>query len=158
MISSQATPTGVEPFAIATAASYATRTGIYPLMVPQPSSTSISSSSSSSTSDFNIAEHWGNLSPQFSISSATYGLPNASPKLPDQCDITAFHTLFRHGARYPTGDAAPAVFAAKVANASRAEGSFVASGPLSFLNDWSYKLGAELLTPYVLFFSFPSTT
>lgn len=33
-------------------------------------------------------------------------------------------------------------------NATQAAGGFTASGPLAFLNDWTYKLGAELLTPF----------
>ncbi|GAA5895207.1 hypothetical protein JCM6882_006615 [Rhodosporidiobolus microsporus] len=138
----QATPTGVEPFAVATGASYPTRTGIYPLVVPEPSSTG----SSKPSKDFNMAQYWGNLSPQYSVDSAIYGLPDASPKLPDQCEVVQAHIYFRHGARYPTTGAAPSTFAAKVQNATQV--GFTASGPLAFLNEWQYQLGAELLTPY----------
>jgi hypothetical protein len=55
------------------------------------------------------------------------------------------HLLYRHGARYPTSDAAPAKFASKLANATKTGLSF--SGELAFLSNWRYKLGAELLTP-----------
>ncbi|GAA5861604.1 hypothetical protein JCM8547_008088 [Rhodosporidiobolus lusitaniae] len=146
----QATNTGVEPFLAATGAAYPTRTGVYPLVVPQPSSTGTASSSkkSSDESSFNILAHVGNLSPQFSVDSSVYGLAGASPSIPDKCEIVQWHTLFRHGARYPTSGAAPQAFAEKVANASLTADSFIASGPLEFLNDWTYKLGAELLTPY----------
>jgi len=56
------------------------------------------------------------------------------------------HLLYRHGARYPTSDAAPEKFAQKVANATRT--GFAVSGELAFLGNWTYKLGAELLTPF----------
>jgi hypothetical protein len=55
--------------------------------------------------------------------------------------------LYRHGARYPTSGAAPATFAGKVVNATK-NGGFSASGDLSFLANWTYGLGAELLTPF----------
>jgi len=132
---------GIEPFAIETGASYPTHQGIYPLVVP----TSLADHSS-----IDISKYWGNLSPQYSVPSSTYGLDSASPLLPDQCDIVQAHIYFRHGARYPTSGAPPSAFAAKVANASLAEGGFKAEGPLEFLNEWRYPLGAELLTPYVL--------
>lgn len=125
---------GVEPFAVQTGASYPTHQGIYPLVLPASSSV-------------DIAKYWGNLSPQYSVSSSVYGLSEASPLLPDQCEIAQAHIYFRHGARYPTTGAPPSAFAGKVANASLADGGFKASGPLEFLNDWTYKLGAELLTP-----------
>lgn len=81
------------------------------------------------------------------MSSADYGLPDASPLIPDGCNIVQLHLLYRHGARYPTSGAAPATFAQKVQNATRA-GGFNVTGELSFLADWTYKLGAELLTPF----------
>jgi hypothetical protein len=52
------------------------------------------------------------------------------------------HLLYRHGARYPTSGAAPATFAQKIANATKT--GLAVSGELSFLSDWTYKLGAEL--------------
>jgi len=54
--------------------------------------------------------------------------------------------LYRHGARYPTSGAAPAIYASKLANATKT--GFNVTGELSFLGDWTYKLGAELLTPF----------
>jgi len=62
------------------------------------------------------------------------------------CEITQVHYLYRHGARYPSVGALPSTFAKKL-NAS-VHGNVSASGPLSFLNTWTYKLGAELLTPF----------
>ncbi|GAA6014183.1 hypothetical protein JCM11491_004131 [Sporobolomyces phaffii] len=137
----QPTPTGLEPFAIETAP-YPTHTGISPLTVPTSSD-----SGSSESDDIDIAEYWGNLSPAYSVSSSKYGLDTATPSLAkDNCSITQVHLYFRHGARYPTTGSAPSAFAAKLHNASVA--GFSASGNLSFLNDWTYKLGAELLTPF----------
>lgn len=52
--------------------------------------------------------------------------------------------LSRHGSRYPTTGANVQIFGAKVANMT---GKFTASGALSFLNEWKYELGAEILVP-----------
>lgn len=137
------TVTGIEPaLAAETAAPYpynAGSAGQFPLVAPVPHGESASST-------FDIKKYWGNLSPWYSVSSADYGLPDTSPSIPSGCDITQVHLLYRHGARYPTEGAAPATFATKVANASKT--GFSASGDLSFLADWTYKLGAELLTPF----------
>ncbi|GAA5935956.1 histidine phosphatase family protein [Sporobolomyces koalae] len=134
----QATPTGLEPFAAETAAAWPTHNSIYPLTVPAPANGSDS---------FKIEENWGNLSPAFSVPSAHYGLDSASPRLPDQCSVTQVHLYFRHGARYPTSGSLPSAFAAKLHNASLVEG-FKATNNLAFLEDWTYKLGSELLTPF----------
>jgi hypothetical protein len=52
--------------------------------------------------------------------------------------------LSRHGSRYPTLDSSVQSFAEKIANAS---GNLRATGQLSFLNDWKYQLGHEILVP-----------
>lgn len=80
------------------------------------------------------------------MSSADYGLPDASPLIPDGCNIVQMHLLYRHGARYPTTGAPPSTFAQKLVNAT--ETGFNVTGELSFLADWTYPLGAELLTPF----------
>lgn len=137
------TVTGIEPALAETAAAYPYVSGPsneFPLVAPVPHGESESST-------FDIKKYWGNLSPWYSVSSSDYGLPNTSPLIPSGCDIVQLHLLYRHGARYPTSGAAPATFAAKVANATKA-GGFTATGDLSFLADWTYKLGAELLTPF----------
>lgn len=89
---------------------------------------------------------WGNLSPWQSVKS--FGLPKASPRIPDGCILNQVHLLHRHGARYPTGDSSISAFAAKVNAAANSDTGFEASGPLAFLNTWKYKLGAEILTPF----------
>ncbi|WVQ78976.1 hypothetical protein IAT38_001068 [Cryptococcus sp. DSM 104549] len=136
------TPTGVEPAAIQTAASYASNTGAsgqYPLVADQPSD---------ADSDFDVMKSWGNLSPWYSVPSSFYGLDEASPLLPESCCLTQIHILYRHGARYPTVGSSPTAFAARLVNATAQEGGFTAKGELEFLNKWTYKLGAELLTPF----------
>lgn len=52
--------------------------------------------------------------------------------------------LSRHGSRYPTTNSSVQSFGAKVANKT---GHFTATGALSFLNNWKYELGAEILVP-----------
>ncbi|KAL6803681.1 histidine phosphatase superfamily [Trichoderma sp. SZMC 28012] len=138
------TPTGEEPAAIETAPIYPYNHGpsdSFPLVAAQPWG------ASKFDRKIDITKYWGNLSPWYSVSSADYGLPDASPLIPDGCNIVQLHLLYRHGARYPTSGAAPATFAQKVHNATQAKG-FNVTGELSFLSDWTYKLGAELLTPF----------
>ncbi|TYJ52174.1 hypothetical protein B9479_007219 [Cryptococcus floricola] len=133
------TPTGVEPGAAATAAIYASNTGAtgnFPLVVEDPLE--------ESDSDFDVFKHWGNLSPWYSVPSSDFGLNDTSPLVPVNCSITQVHIIYRHGARYPTSGAAPTLFAEKLANAT----NLTAEGELGFLNGWTYKLGAELLSPF----------
>ena len=110
---------------------------MFPLVAP-----TIKSGSSSS---FNPLDHLGNLGPWQSVSSL--GLPNASPVIPSGCSLKQVHLLHRHGARYPTSGSAPSAFAAKVHSTATGKG-FLATGALTFLNTWTYKLGAEILTPF----------
>lgn len=52
--------------------------------------------------------------------------------------------LSRHGSRYPTTGSSVAKLGAKFAKSA---GKFKAIGQYSFLNDWKYELGAEILVP-----------
>lgn len=52
--------------------------------------------------------------------------------------------LSRHGSRYPTTGANVEAFGKRIAAAA---GKFEATGLLSFLNNWKYELGAEILVP-----------
>ncbi|KUI53228.1 3-phytase A [Cytospora mali] len=136
------TATGVEPAVAQTAPAYPYNTGAaneFPLVAPVAHGESASSS-------FDIKKYWGNLSPWYSVSSADFGLPDANPLIPDGCNIVQVHVLYRHGARYPTSGEAPGLFAERIANATKT--GFSATGDLSFLADWTYKLGAEFLTPF----------
>lgn len=140
------TPTGLEPNAIQTAIAYPYNDGkdgsanSFPLIKAQPHG------KGAAEDKFDITQYWGNLSPWYSLRSADYGLPDASPLAPAGCEVTQMLLLYRHGARYPTSGAAPATFAQKIVNATKT--GLSVSGELTFLADWTYKLGAELLTPF----------
>ncbi|KAL7420096.1 hypothetical protein Q5752_005061 [Cryptotrichosporon argae] len=139
-----ATLTGIEPAAIQTAAAFAYKdedSFRFPLVIDEPEG-------ATDGDDFDLSKYWGNLSPWYSVESDVYGLSgNATPQVPDTCTVTQLHLLYRHGARYPTTGAAPSAFAARLA-AEVAAGGFASWGELEFLNSWTYKLGAELLTPF----------
>ncbi|KAJ7291916.1 histidine phosphatase superfamily [Mycena rebaudengoi] len=130
------TLTGDEAAAIATAPAVALVDSVFPLVIP---------STSEKNSRFDVLQHFGSLSPFRSVDSL--GLPDASARVPEGCRITAVHLLHRHGARYPTTGGSPSAFAAAL-NAAATTTGFNASGPLTFLNTWTYKLGAETLTPF----------
>ncbi|EPQ30302.1 uncharacterized protein PFL1_02418 [Pseudozyma flocculosa PF-1] len=96
---------------------------------------------------FDIFKNVGNESPYFSTPLFA-SFQEKAAVLPETCTVSQVHLLHRHGARYPTSsttEGAP-LFGATIANASKAD-AFNATGPLSFLNDWQYQLGAELLVP-----------
>lgn len=101
--------------------------------------------------DFNLFQYLGNTSPYFS-SPIFADFQEENAVLPENYTVSQVHILHRHGARYPTSystEGAP-YFGAVIANVSKLthpNSNFSASGPLSFLNTWSYKLGAELLVP-----------
>ena len=107
------------------------------------------------TKKFDIFRHWGNLSPFHSVPPDSFGISsNTGPDVPASCALKAVHVLHRHGARYPTasGNAAsygvPSRLASKLHQAASSPTGIKAHGPLSFLNTWTYKLGAEVLTPF----------
>src|ERR1700722_8064998 len=129
-------PAGDEAEAVATAPTYAKLNTNFPLVNPN--------TADDKGTSFNVVEHWGNLSPFNSVKST---LDKATQQIPEGCQINQVHLLHRHGARYPTSGSAPAAFATTLHAAASGAG-FGASGPLSFLNTWTYKLGAEILTPF----------
>lgn len=70
--------------------------------------------------------------------------------LPAGAEIVQLQMLSRHGSRYPTSGTGSNVmmFGQRVAEArARRLGTFKATGPLEFLNDWEYQLGYEILVP-----------
>ncbi|RDW64754.1 putative 3-phytase A [Coleophoma cylindrospora] len=85
----------------------------------------------------------GNLSPYFPNAE---GFGVAEYPLPEGANISQVQMLSRHGSRYPTTGSNVARLGAKIAAAKQA-GTFKASGLYSFLNDWTYALGAEILVP-----------
>ncbi|KAF5391937.1 hypothetical protein D9757_001686 [Collybiopsis confluens] len=127
---------GDEAAAAATAPAPARVHGYFPLNRPD---------TSDHKKKFDVVNSWANLSPMQSVKS--FGLDEASEQIPEGCKLNQVFLVHRHGARYPTGDASPAQFATAV-NEAAGNGTFVAGGPLAFLNTWNYKLGAEILTPF----------
>ncbi|TCD62276.1 hypothetical protein EIP91_007115 [Steccherinum ochraceum] len=142
------TPTGAEAALIQTAPAYPLHTGAPHLVSPLSfSSKHNASDSDTSSRHFDIFKHWGNLSPWFSVGTGAFGL-DSTPEAPDTCEITGLHFLHRHGARYPTGYAAyggPANFSSRLHNNAA---KWNTHGALGFMNDWTYKLGEEVLTPF----------
>ncbi|KAL4077052.1 histidine phosphatase superfamily [Scleroderma yunnanense] len=137
------THAGAEPGVAATAPAYPLHSGSAHL-VPPPH---FAKGKGKSTQDkFDIFRHWGSLSPWYSVEQGTFGV-DSSPEAPETCRITGVHLLHRHGARYPAdvkSTGGPVGFAARL----HAHTNITASGPLRFLNDWTYKLGQEGLTPF----------
>ncbi|KAG2150125.1 histidine phosphatase superfamily [Suillus cothurnatus] len=131
------TPTGAEPAAIVTAVPFSKVENVFPLSRPN--------SADGADNTFNVMRHWGNLSPMYSVES--FGLPGVSPVVPEGCGINAVHLLMRHGARYPTSDSGLSEFASDIHAAASKEDLSV-TGDLEFLATWTYKLGAEILTPF----------
>jgi hypothetical protein len=130
--------TGTEPFVIATApASVSYPTFDLPASLPLP----IHNSSSQ------VYTKWGNLSPWRTVDSTSLGLDDVSRGIPEGCTLEGVHVLHRHGARYPTNSSTfggPASFARKwERNGLRAK----KDSKLSWLNDWRFTLGEEVLTP-----------
>lgn len=132
-------PAGDAAAAIKTAPAISPVDDIYPLLAP--------AAANSNAKKFDVLGYLGNLSPMKSVPS--FHLPKASPQIPEGCELNQIHLLHRHGARYPTGGntSGPAAFALKLHSAATG-GGFSATGPLEFLNTWTYKLGAEILTPF----------
>nr|XP_031863805.1 uncharacterized protein CI109_000447 [Kwoniella shandongensis]KAA5530877.1 hypothetical protein CI109_000447 [Kwoniella shandongensis] len=122
-----------KPALVVTAPAFPMYSGVNPLVRP----------TQKASSTFNIIQHWGNLSPFYSV--ASHGLPETSSLIPEQCTLDQLHWLQRHGARYPTSyPEGPGALASRL----KAATGWKASGALSFLNEWNYKLGAEILTPF----------
>lgn len=137
------TPTGAEPAVILTAASYPLHTGAAQLVAPSK----LGNKSGNKHRNFDLFKKWGNLSPWYSVGRGAFGL-DSDPEVPETCRVTGLHFLHRHGARYPTEWASyggPAQLADRL---NKAAEKWTASGDLEFLNEWTYKLGEELLTPF----------
>lgn len=93
-----------------------------------------------------IAQLWGNTAPYFP--SPLFADAQQYRQLDQQCTLEQVHILHRHGSRYPTSSSTEGApfFGQVVANASR-DGNLTVTGPLAFLSNWTYQLGAELLVP-----------
>jgi hypothetical protein len=91
----------------------------------------------------NIFQSLANISPYFP-NLRGFGV-NEYP-VPAGTNVTWLNMVHRHGSRYPevSGDAAERTLGKKLTDAA---GNFTGYGPLSFLNDWKFMLGAEILVP-----------
>lgn len=94
------------------------------------------------TNNSNVFQMMGQLSPYFAN---PVGFGVREYPMPPGANITKANLLHRHGSRYPTGQSNVASFGAKIGNVT--SGGNTWTGELSFLNDWSYTLGAEILVP-----------
>ncbi|KAJ6515325.1 phosphoglycerate mutase-like protein [Mycena sanguinolenta] len=135
------TPTGAEPGVIATAPSYPMHTSSPQLVGPH------GKLSKGKGKQFDLFKKWGNLSPWYSVDRTAFGI-DSGPETPKTCRVTGLHLLHRHGARYPTAYASyggPANFSSRL---HAAADKWTANGDLEFMNEWTYKLGEEVLTPF----------
>ena len=132
---------GAEAEAIATAPVAAYSFDIYPLINPLQIPGGI-------VPPFNPLQWLGNLSPWRSSEPGRWGLPYASPQIPLGCELEQVHLLSRHGARYPSTGEAVTKFGLMLQEALLNGTGFEGTGPLTFLNSWQYKLGAEILTAF----------
>ncbi|KAI0029734.1 phosphoglycerate mutase-like protein [Vararia minispora EC-137] len=136
------TPTGAEPALIATAPMYPTQTSAPGLLAPPTLH-----AGQRPSKDFDLLKKWGNLSPWYSVRQGAFGI-DSSPEAPESCRVTGLHFVHRHGARYPTSWASyggPSLLAGRLHKTAT---NWTAKGELEFLNDWTYKLGEEVLTPF----------
>ena len=127
------TPTGAEPFLAQTNPAPFASVSYIP-----PSPIETQEPIAGNEDNGNIFEHMGKLSPYF----AGPGFGVEEYPLPEGSEIVWLNMLHRHGARYPTG---PFDLTEALTNAS-GEAKF--SDKLSFLNDWTYKLGEQILTSF----------
>jgi hypothetical protein len=91
----------------------------------------------------NIFQSMANISPYFP-NPRGFGVNEYS--IPPGTNVTWLNMVHRHGSRYPevSGEAAERTLGKKLTDAA---GNFTGHGPLSFLNDWNFLLGAEILVP-----------
>lgn len=94
-----------------------------------------------------ISKHWGQITPYSDNNETYFGVNDTG--LPDSCQIEQFHLLERHGSRFPTGyfddGNNDKNFAQKLSNFTSANATAQFTGPLSFLNGYTYELGSSYL-------------
>lgn len=98
-------------------------------------------------SGFDITKSWGNLSPY--TGAPGFSVPKGSPQ---GCELSQVHVLHRHAQRYPTKSDLDSglvlSFASALQNATKKHpNTTICTGPLAFLNDWTYLMGLESLLP-----------
>lgn len=117
-----------------------------PALLPRQSSSSTASASVVSDIAL-ISQNWGQITPYIDNNETYFGVNDTG--LPDSCQVEQFHLLERHGARFPTGYFDDGLndenFAQKVYNFTSVNTTAKFTGPLYFLNGYSYELGDGLL-------------
>lgn len=113
------------------------------------SSPTSSNASSEVLTDLNeIQRYWGQLTPYADNDESYFGVEDVG--LPDGCGIEQAHTLQRHAQRFPTSyyddGGNDEAFAAKLANWTATAGAAGFTGPLAFLNTYTYLLDESYLT------------
>lgn len=116
--------------------------------VAHAASASASNSTAKLETDINvISKYWGQLAPYFDNDESYFGVEDVG--LPEGCGIEQAHTLQRHAQRFATSYFDDGVndenFAGKVANWTAA-GAAKFTGPLSFLNSYTYLMQEGTLT------------
>ena len=77
------------------------------------------------------------------IDKVSRGLGVNEYPLPPGANISQVHMISRHGSRYPTSNSTQLALGKALINSTKAGNKF--TGNLTFLNSWSYKLGAEVM-------------
>jgi len=130
------TPTGAAPFLAETNPAPFSATSYIP-NTPLETQVPISGN----TNNGNIFQLMGQLSHYFP-NPIGFGVDEYS--LPNGAEIVGLNMLSRHGSRYPTTGSGAYTFGQKHLNMT---GKANYTGVLSFLNTWTYQLGAEILVP-----------
>jgi len=90
-----------------------------------------------------ISQYWGQISTYQDNAETYFGVDDVG--LPDGCQIEQVHSLQRHAQRFPTSEFDDGLndenFAAKVMNFTKANPGAKFTGPLTFLNTYSYIMG-----------------
>jgi 3-phytase len=95
-----------------------------------------------------MTRSWGQLSPY--NGAISFG---ATPGVPETCQLSQAHGLYRHTERYPTsyyleGGETEAFWSQVEAYRKAHPNGTIATGPLSFLNHWQYMFGeVDVLLP-----------
>ncbi|KIK68813.1 hypothetical protein GYMLUDRAFT_237805 [Collybiopsis luxurians FD-317 M1] len=149
------TPTGAEAALIATP-EYPIHTGAAQLVKPSRLGGAKKSKAKrqrkGKDEEWDLFKYWGHLLPWYSNEWGAFGL-DSNPEMPDTCRVTGLHFLHRHVGKHKAGPAAdnwtastgPAAFASRL---HEAVDNWTAKGDLAFMNNWTYKLGEEILTPF----------
>lgn len=96
------------------------------------------------SSHFDITSCWANLSPYKEADG--FGAPKGVPR---GCELSQVHVLHRHAERYPESSwfdgEGMETFSKKLKSYSSDHNVTIGTGPLTFLKNWKYLLGRDIL-------------